>query len=56
MNDVVVNGFRYTDENAYFLPNGDIVPKICPYCRGNVKKPDLSYEEYLDDHEECFPC
>jgi hypothetical protein len=52
-NDIILeDGFRYTDENAYFLPNGDIVPKVCPYCRGKVKQP----ESYLDDHEECFPC
>jgi lipoate synthase len=52
MNDVMYNGFRYTDDNAFFLANGDIVPKICPYCKTDVDKP----ETYLDDHEECFPC
>ena len=48
------NGFRYTDDNAYFLANGDIVPKVCPYCKGEVERPETG-QQYLDDHEECFP-
>ncbi len=45
-----MSDFVYTDKNAYFLKNGDIVPKVCPYCNNKVEKP----ETYLDDHEDCF--
>jgi len=48
---MVIHGYRYTNENAYFMSNGDIVPKVCPYCKGDVQRP----EKYLDDHDACFP-
>jgi hypothetical protein len=48
------NGFRYTDENAHFLSDGGIIPKVCPYCKCEVERPETS-EQYLDEHEECFP-
>jgi len=47
--------FTYTDDNAYFLPTGDIVPKVCPYCKCEVAKPK-SAEDFLDTHSDCFPC
>jgi len=52
MNDITINGFRYTDENAWFLPNGDIVPKVCPHCQCEVEEPK-SYQDYLNAHDTC---
>lgn len=47
------HGYTYAEDNAHFLDNGDIVPKVCPYCKMTVDDPIT----YLDDHEEClFDC
>lgn len=46
---VLHNGFTYTTENAYFMASGDVVPKVCPYCKCEVQVPHM----YLEDHDEC---